>query len=102
MTGDSGTTIKLGLDAKASLAKKMKGKNYDLEGVDSHSSKRTHRTNMTRKTGMTSTRSVTTKKLAMDFNQNKSKTKKDCAFGTASIGDGIHSSCQDHPQTPVF
>jgi hypothetical protein len=66
-----GTTIKLDKDAKASLAKEMKGKDYDLEGVDSRSSKRTHRTNMTGRTGMTSTRSVTTKKFAMDFSQNK-------------------------------
>jgi hypothetical protein len=71
MTGDSGTTIKLGLDAKASLAKEMKGKDYNLEGVDSHSSKQTHHINMTGKTGMTLTRSVTTKKFAMDFSQNK-------------------------------
>jgi hypothetical protein len=55
MIGDFGTTIELGLDAKASLTKEMKGKDYNLEGVDSHSSKRTHRTNMTGKTGMTST-----------------------------------------------
>jgi hypothetical protein len=67
MIGDSRTTIKLGLDAKASLAKEMKGKDYDLEGVNSHSSKQTHRTNMTGKTGMTLTRSVTTKKFAMDL-----------------------------------
>jgi hypothetical protein len=53
--GASGTTIELGLDAKASLAKEMKGKDYDLEGVDSRSSKRSHCTNMTGKTGMTST-----------------------------------------------
>ncbi len=49
----------------------MKGKDYDLEGVNSRSSKRTHRTNMTGKTGMTLTWSVTTKKFAMDFSQNK-------------------------------
>ena len=53
--GASRITIELGVDAKASLAKEMKGKDYDLEGVDSRSSKRTHRTNMTGKTGMTST-----------------------------------------------
>jgi hypothetical protein len=69
--GASGTTIELGMDAKASLAKGMKGKDYDLEGVDSRSSKRTHCTNMTGKIGMMSTRSVTTKKYAMDFSQNK-------------------------------
>ncbi len=45
MIGDSRPTIKLSLDAKASLAKEMKGKDYDLEGVNSHSSKQTHRTN---------------------------------------------------------
>ena len=55
----------------SSLAKELKGKNYDLEGVNSHSSKQTHRTNMNWKTDMTSTRSVTTKKFAMDFSQNK-------------------------------
>ena len=60
---DSGTTIKLDKDAKASLAKEMKGKDYDLEGIESRSSKRTHRTNMTGKTGMTSNRSVTTKNM---------------------------------------
>jgi hypothetical protein len=53
--GVSGTTIELGMDAKASLAKEMKGKDYNLEGVNSCSSKRTHHTNMTGKTGMTST-----------------------------------------------
>ncbi len=51
----SGTTIELYKDAKASLAKEMKGKDYNGEGVDSHSSKQTYRTNMTGKTGMTST-----------------------------------------------
>jgi hypothetical protein len=71
MIGDSRTTIELGLDAKASLPKEMKGKDYDLERVNSHSRKQTHRTNMTGKTGMTLTQSVTTKKVAMDFSQNK-------------------------------
>jgi hypothetical protein len=55
MIGNSRTTIELGMDAKASLAKEMKGKDYNLEGVDSRLSKRTHRTNMPGKTGMTST-----------------------------------------------
>jgi hypothetical protein len=67
----SKTTIELDKDAKASLAKEMKGKDYDVKGVNSRSSKQTHCTNMTGKTGMTSTRSVTTKKFAMDFSQNK-------------------------------
>ncbi len=67
----SGTTIELDKDAKASLAKEMKGKDYDVEGVYSRSSKQTHHTNMTGKTEMTSTRTVTTKKFAMDFSQNK-------------------------------
>jgi hypothetical protein len=58
---NSGTTIELDKDAKASLAKEMKGKDYDLEGIGSRSSKQTHRTNMTGKIGMTSNRSVTTK-----------------------------------------
>ncbi len=49
----------------------MKGKDYDVEGVDSCSSKQTHCTNMTGKTGMTLTQSVTMKKFAMDFGQNK-------------------------------
>jgi hypothetical protein len=35
----SGTTIELDKDAKASLAKEMKGKDYNVEGVDSRSSK---------------------------------------------------------------
>ncbi len=43
----NGTTIKLDKDSKASLAKEMKGKDYNLEGIKSRSSKRTHRTNMT-------------------------------------------------------
>jgi hypothetical protein len=68
---NSGTTIELDKDAKASLAKEMKGKDYDLEGIESRSSKRTHRTNMTGKTGMTSNRSVTTKKYALHFSQQK-------------------------------
>jgi hypothetical protein len=34
--------IKIGIDAKASLAKEMKEKDYDIEGVDSQSSKHTH------------------------------------------------------------
>ncbi len=33
--GNSRTTIELGMDAKASLTKEMKGKDYDLEGADS-------------------------------------------------------------------
>ena len=65
------TTIKIGIDAKASLEKEMKEKDYDIEGVDSRSSKRTHQTNMTGKTGCTLTRSVTTKKFAMNFKQQK-------------------------------
>jgi hypothetical protein len=70
-SNSSGTTIELDKDAKALLAKEMKGKNYDLEGIKPCSSKRTHCTNMTGKTGMTSNRSVTTKKFAMDFSQQK-------------------------------
>jgi hypothetical protein len=38
----SGTTIELDEDAKALLAKEMKGKDYDLEGIKSRSSKWTH------------------------------------------------------------
>ena len=68
---NSGTTIELDKDAKASLAKEMKGKDCDLEGIDSQSSKQTHRTNMTGKTGMTSNQSVTTKKFALNFSQQK-------------------------------
>jgi hypothetical protein len=49
------------------LTKEMKGKEYDMEGIKSRLSKQTHRANMTRKTGMTSTQSITTKKFAMDF-----------------------------------
>jgi hypothetical protein len=64
-------TFMIEKDAKESLAKEMKEKDYDLEGVDSRSSKRTHRTNMTGRTGATSARSVTTKKYAMDFKQQK-------------------------------
>jgi hypothetical protein len=59
------TTIKIGIDAKASLAKEMKEKDYDIEGVYSRSSKHTHQINMTGKTGCTSTCSVTTKKFTM-------------------------------------
>jgi hypothetical protein len=69
---DGSTTIEIDKGAKESLAKEMKEKNYDLEGVDSRSSKRTHRTNMTGKTGATSARSVTTKKYALNFKQQKS------------------------------
>jgi hypothetical protein len=65
-------------DAKASLEKEMKGKDYDLEGVASCSSKRTHRTNMTGKTVMTSTQSVTTKKFVLDFSQNKKDLNAEC------------------------
>ncbi len=38
------TTMEIGIDAKVSLEKEMKEKDYDVEGVDSQSSKRTHRT----------------------------------------------------------
>ncbi len=38
------TTIKIGIDAKASLAKEMKEKDYDIEGVNSPSRKHTHQT----------------------------------------------------------
>jgi hypothetical protein len=65
------TTIELDKDAKASLAKKMKGKDNGLEGIESRSSKQTQCTDMTEKTGMTSTQSVTMKKFAMDFSQQK-------------------------------
>ena len=43
------TTIEIEKNARKSLAKEMKEKNYDLEGVDSRSSKRMHRTNVTGK-----------------------------------------------------
>jgi hypothetical protein len=36
------TTIKIGIHAKAALEKEMTEKDYDIEGVDSRSSKRTH------------------------------------------------------------
>ncbi len=49
----------------------MKGEDYNLEGIESRSSKRTHRTNMTGKRGMTSNRSVTMKKYALYFSQQK-------------------------------
>jgi hypothetical protein len=52
--GVPGTTLEMD-DAKASFKKEMKGKDYDLEGVNSRSSKRTYCTNITGKTGMTST-----------------------------------------------
>jgi hypothetical protein len=63
------TTIQIRIDAKASLVKEMKGKDYDIERVNSRSSKRTRRTNMTGKASCTSMRSVTTKKFAMNFKQ---------------------------------
>ncbi len=65
------TTFVLDKDAKESLAKEMKEKDYDLEGVNSRSSKRTHRTDMTGRTGATSVHLVTTKKYAMNFKQQK-------------------------------
>jgi hypothetical protein len=68
---NSGTTIELDKDAKASLAKEMKGKDYDLEGIKSQSSKQIHCTNMTGKIGMTSNRFVATKKFALNFSQQK-------------------------------
>jgi hypothetical protein len=46
---NSGTTKEFNKDAKASLAKEMKGKDYNLEGIESRSSKQTHCTNMTGK-----------------------------------------------------
>ncbi len=49
------TTIELDKDAKASLAKEMKVKDKNIEGIKSRSSKQTHHTNMMLKTGMTST-----------------------------------------------
>jgi hypothetical protein len=51
----SSTTIELDKDAKASMEKKMKGKDYNLEGINVRLSKQTHCTNMTGKAGMTST-----------------------------------------------
>jgi hypothetical protein len=65
------TTIELDMNAKESLAKEMKEKNYDLEGNDSCSSKQMHRMNMTGKTGATSTCLVTKKKYTMNFRQQK-------------------------------
>ena len=82
------TTIEIGIDAKASLAKEMKEKDYDIEGVDSRSRKRTHQTNMNGKTGSTLTCSVTTKKFAMNFKQQKHqpqrRKEKERSFGAAS------------------
>ena len=49
----------------------MKGTDYDLEGIKSQSNKKTHCTTMTGKTGMTSNHSVTTKKYALHFSQQK-------------------------------
>ncbi len=51
----SSTTIELDKDAKASLAKEMKGKDCNLEGMKSRLSKQMHCTNMTGKSGMTLT-----------------------------------------------
>ncbi len=65
------TTIELDKDAKASLAKEMKGKDYDLEGIKFQSSKQTHCTNMMGKTGMTLTQSVTTKNFFHGFQSAK-------------------------------
>jgi hypothetical protein len=65
------TTIEIDMHAKESLAKEMKEKNYNLEGVDSRSSKQMHRMNMTEKTGAASTCLVTTKKYTMNFKQQK-------------------------------
>ena len=66
-----GTTIELDRDRKASLAKEMNGKDYNFKWIKFRLSKRTHRMNMTGKTGMTSNRSVTTKKYALLFSQQK-------------------------------
>jgi hypothetical protein len=65
------TAIELDKDGNASLAKEMKWKDYNLEGIKSLPSKQTHRTNMMEKTGMTLTQSVTMKKFTMDFSQQK-------------------------------
>ncbi len=79
------TTIEIDKNAKESLAKEMKEKNYGLEGVDSRLSKQTHHTNMTGKTGATSTRSVTTKKYTIHFKQQKTdlntERKKNALLG---------------------
>jgi hypothetical protein len=53
----------------------MKEKDYDIEGVNSRSSKRTHQTNMTGKMGCTLTRSVTTNKFVINFKQQKTDLK---------------------------
>jgi hypothetical protein len=68
---NSGTTIELDKDAKVSLVKEIKGKDYNLEGIKSRLSKQAHHTNMTGKTGITLNGSVTTQKFAMDFSQQK-------------------------------
>ena len=83
-----GTTIELDKDAKASLAKEMKGKDYNLEGIESRSSKRTHRTNMTGKTGMTPDCSVTTKKYALHFSQQKKNLNEE-QNKTAALEQGL-------------
>jgi hypothetical protein len=76
--GVSATSIEMDKDAKASLEKEVKGKDYNLAGVNSCLSKRTHCTNMTWKTGMTLTQSVTTNKITMDFSQNKKDLNAEC------------------------
>ncbi len=94
------TTIKIRIDAKASLANDMKEKDYDITGVDSRSSKRTHQTNMTRKMGCTSARSVTTKKSAMNFKQQKTylnaKRKKNAQLEQTALRDGSCFGCWIH------
>jgi hypothetical protein len=75
---NSGTTIELDKDAKALMAKEMKGKDHDLEGIESRSRKRTHHTNMTGKTGMTSNCSVTTKSMpSTSFSRRKTSMRSE-------------------------
>ncbi len=97
MIGNSGTTIELGMDAKASLAKEMKGKDYDLEGVDSHPSHQYDRQN-----GHDINSISHYKKVCHEFQQKQKGSQcgkeKDHTSGATHQGDGIGSGCWDQPR----
>jgi hypothetical protein len=102
MIGNSGTTIELGMDAKASLAKEMKGKDYNLEGVNSCSSKKnpSHQYDWQNRHDINLISHY--KEVYHEF-QPKQKgsqcgKEKDHTSGATHQGDGIGSDCWDRPR----
>jgi hypothetical protein len=102
----SSTTIELDKDTKESLAKEMKGKDYNLDGIESRSSKQTHRTNMTGKNRNDFDPIRYHKEICHGFQSAKEGpqcgAKEDCSPRAMPQGDGICPDCRNNPHTTAY